>query len=214
MNEPVRNPAFQLIAGHPLLDLVNTLGGRFRQYEAGLGGLLQSGPRDQLGSYADLLLFIEQSGLLTAKQTRQLLRATSGSASGRVLASCIELREAAADVLYSGLDGRSPSSMPLKTLARFFKDALGPQELIWKDSRLDWDWPQLEAWAELPLWLLSLSAANLMIAEEMKRVRACENPDCRLLFLDTSKNHTRRWCDMRLCGNRMKARRFKAQRRA
>jgi predicted RNA-binding Zn ribbon-like protein len=151
---------------------------------------------------------------LTAKQTRQLQRATSGNAGGRVLASCLELREAAADVLYTGLEGRKPSAMPLKALARFFKGALGPQELIWRDSRLDWDWPELEAWPELPLWLLSLSAASLMITDEMKHVRACENPDCRLLFLDTSKNHTRRWCDMRLCGNRMKARRFKAQRRA
>jgi len=213
MSTLIQAPVFQLIAGHPILDLVNTLDGRFQAYEAGLGDLLQSGPRDLLNRYEDLLLFIEQSGLLTAKQARQLQRTTSGSAGGRVLASCIELREACADILYSGLEGRIPSSVPLKALARFFKASLAPQELAWKDSRLDWDWPELGTWAELPLWLLSLSAASLMVADEMRRVRACENPDCRLLFLDTSKNHTRRWCDMRLCGNRMKARRFKAQRR-
>jgi predicted RNA-binding Zn ribbon-like protein len=45
----------------------------------------------------------------------------------------------------------------------------------------------------------------------MQRLRSCDNPECRWLFLDTSKNQTRRWCDMKLCGNRMKARRFKAQ---
>ena len=53
-----------------------------------------------------------------------------------------------------------------------------------------------------------------MTSEAANRVRACGNPECRWLFLDTSKNHTRRWCDMKLCGNRMKARRFKAQRKA
>jgi len=58
--------------------------------------------------------------------------------------------------------------------------------------------------------MLALSAAGLMTSPEMARVRACGSSDCRWLFLDTSKNHTRRWCDMKICGNRMKARRFKA----
>jgi len=64
------------------------------------------------------------------------------------------------------------------------------------------------------LWALSLSAADLMLSDAIESVRACDNPECRWLFLDTSKNHTRRWCDMKICGNRMKARRFKAQRKA
>ena len=42
---------------------------------------------------------------------------------------------------------------------------------------------------------------------ERARVRICEAPDCEWLFYDTSKNRSRRWCDMRQCGNRMKARR-------
>jgi len=214
MSTLLHKPAFQLIAGHPLLDLVNTLDGRFRQYGPHLADPSQSSPIDLLNGYEDLLLFVEMESLLTARQTRQLQRAASGNAGSRVLASCIELREAAADVFYTGLDGHKPSAIPLRALARFFKAALGPQELMWKDLRIEWDWPELEAWTELPLWLLSLSAASLMISDDMKRVRACENPDCRLLFLDISKNHTRRWCDMKLCGNRMKARRFKAQRRA
>jgi predicted RNA-binding Zn ribbon-like protein len=53
-----------------------------------------------------------------------------------------------------------------------------------------------------------------MTSEAVDRVHSCHDPECRWLFLDTSKNHTRRWCDMKLCGNRMKARRFKAQRKA
>ena len=39
-------------------------------------------------------------------------------------------------------------------------------------------------------------------------VRICGADDCLWIFLDTSKNRTRRWCDMKQCGNRMKARRF------
>ena len=65
----------------------------------------------------------------------------------------------------------------------------------------------------LPLWVLAMSASDLLTSDAVDRVRECDNPECRWLFLDTSKNHTRRWCDMKLCGNRMKARRFKAHKR-
>ena len=46
------------------------------------------------------------------------------------------------------------------------------------------------------------------------QVGMCAGDRCGWLFVDTSKNHSRRWCDMKICGNRMKARRFKAQHRA
>jgi len=39
----------------------------------------------------------------------------------------------------------------------------------------------------------------------------CAADDCAWVFLDTSKNHSRRWCDMKACGNRAKARRFNAR---
>jgi len=54
--------------------------------------------------------------------------------------------------------------------------------------------------------------SQLMMSDAMDRIRACGVETCRWLFLDTSKNHTRRWCNMRVCGNRMKARRFHARR--
>jgi predicted RNA-binding Zn ribbon-like protein len=62
------------------------------------------------------------------------------------------------------------------------------------------------------VWLLALSAGELLMSQALQRVRACDADSCRWLFLDTSRNHTRRWCDMKVCGNRMKARRFQARR--
>jgi predicted RNA-binding Zn ribbon-like protein len=75
---------------------------------------------------------------------------------------------------------------------------------------VEWSWADQRD-PELPLWALAMSAADLITSEAVQRVRTCDNAECRWLFLDTSKNHTRRWCDMKICGNRMKARRFKAQ---
>jgi len=188
--------AFQLIAGHPALDLVNTLGWRFGE----------RAPLELLTSYDDLLRFTEQSKLLTPRQVRQLRRSGSARGDERTLPRSIELREALAEVFYSH------SATSLTTLGRHFKAARMHQELAWKDSRLEWKWVAAES-PELPLWALALSAENLMTSEALDRVRACDDHECRWLFLDTTKNHTRRWCDMQLCGNRMKARRFKANKR-
>jgi predicted RNA-binding Zn ribbon-like protein len=190
-------PAFELIAGQPALDLVNTLDWRFRK----------KGPEDLLKSYDDLLRFTQESGLLKPAQNRQVRQA----AGARVLKRCIELREAIAEILYARLDGRSPSPASLKRLERSIQAARLQQQLRWKAERLKWRWRDNNA--ELPLWVLSMSASDLMLSDDIHKVRACDNPECRWLFLDTSKNHTRRWCDMQVCGNRMKARRFKAQRK-
>ena len=48
------------------------------------------------------------------------------------------------------------------------------------------------------------SAATLLTADDLTRLRACQNPECVLFFFDTTKNHARRWCSMAACGNRAK----------
>jgi predicted RNA-binding Zn ribbon-like protein len=190
---------FQLLAEHPALDFVNTLDWRFRE----------EGAEELLNSYADLVGFAEQSTLLSAAQARRLSRADGT----RALRPAVDLRETLAEVFYASVDGRSPTHSALAKLERFFGDARSRQKLLWDKPQLRWSLPETENGAELPLWLLSLSACELMTSEAMRLVHACDNPECRWLFLDTSRNHTRRWCDMKVCGNRMKARRFKAQRR-
>src|SRR6185437_5325213 len=91
------------------------------------------------------------------------------------------------------------------------------KELKWVASRkggeaaLEWRWGRFEKNAEIPVWLLAEQAMTLLTSDAMRRVRACGADTCRWLFLDTSKNGTRRWCKMEICGNRMKARRFQAR---
>jgi predicted RNA-binding Zn ribbon-like protein len=190
--------AFQLIAGHPALDLVNTLDWRFGT----------RGPEELLATYDDLLQFTRQSNLLP------VLPVAAKNAKARALKSCIELREALAEIFYARLDRRPSSAAARQRLERFFKEARSRQSLNWTESpRLQWEWPAQRSDASLPVSALALSASDLMTSDDVDLIRACDDPECRWLFLDTSKNHSRRWCEMRLCGNRMKARRFKAQRK-
>ena len=195
---------YELIGGNPALDLVNTLDWRFRD----------NTPEELMTDYDDLVCFAEQSGLLNQAQARRLIRNTSESTAASVVARARGLREAAAQILYATLDGDDPPASAVAQLESCFKAARKSQRLHLARAKLAWELPSTASLPELPLWLLSLSAAELMTSDDMDRVRACGNPECRWLFLDTSKNHTRRWCDMKICGNRIKARRFKAQHRA
>lgn len=60
-----------------------------------------------------------------------------------------------------------------------------------------------KTYMEKPLWLIALSAESLLLSERLPRVKACDN--CGWLFLDTSKNGARRWCNMSTCGSQTKA---------
>jgi len=56
---------------------------------------------------------------------------------------------------------------------------------------------------------LAHEAANFFATADYSAIRKCENPECILFFYDTSKNHTRRWCSMEMCGNRAKVSAFR-----
>lgn len=198
---------FDLCGGHPALDFVNSLNNRFRE----------GGPTELLTDYADLLRFAQQTGLLDSRQVRRLVGRADPGAAVRTLRSAREMREAMAAALYASVDGRAPLATDVRTLERYFHGAGAHRELRWTQPGnegqpgLEWDWGRFETNAELPLWILSQSASQLMMSDAMPRIRACGVETCRWLFLDTSKNHTRRWCNMKVCGNRMKARRFQAR---
>ena len=201
-------PPFQLFGGHPALDFVNSLDNRFSA----------AGTIELLGEYRDLVRFAEQAQLLDGRQARQLAKAVAGDAATRVLRAARELREALAATLYGALAGRPPAATDLRTLERHLRAANLHQELHWHARPgsghapgMEWSWGRFAMRPELPLWLLAQSAGELLLSDARERVRACDADTCRWLFLDTSKSHTRRWCNMKICGNRMKARRFQAR---
>ena len=202
MTVEAKNREYQLVAGHPALDLVNTLDWRFREGE----------PEELLTSYSDLVRFAAQSELLTATEARLLMKtAGAGADQKKTLNTARSLREALAGVLYAKLDGKKPADAHLAQLDRMFKSAHASMTLRWAGDGARWEWPTAAAGLDLLLVRLARSAESLLTLEDLALMRACAKPDCRWLFLDTSKNHTRRWCDMKLCGNRMKARRFRAK---
>ena len=191
---------FQLLAGNTTLDLVNTLDNRFRE----------SGPDELLGTYDDLLRFVQQTGLLTAPQIRRIRRAGPDAERQGVLDQVKQLREALAGVAYALLADEKLPKQNVNSLQEYFHRAHAARRLGDDGKRLVWSWPEREE-LSAPLWLLAQEGEKLLLSEQAERLRCCASDTCRWLFLDTSKNHTRRWCDMKICGNRMKARRYQAR---
>jgi predicted RNA-binding Zn ribbon-like protein len=208
-SDPNSRPPFDLCGGHAALDFVNSLDKRFGEE-----------PLELLVDYGDLLRFAEQSQLIDSSRMRTLARSVTPAAAARALRAARELREAMATVLYSHVDGHTPPDDVVLVLERRFHEADLHRELRWergvasqnRPAAMQWRWGRFERDADLAVWILSAAASELMLSKSMEHVRACGAPTCRWLFLDTSKNHTRRWCNMKICGNRMKARRFQARR--
>lgn len=55
---------------------------------------------------------------------------------------------------------------------------------------------------------IAIELMHLLKSKDIQYIKRCNNHTCSLLFIDTSKNHSRRWCSMETCGNRKKASRF------
>ncbi len=191
---------FQIIAGELCLDFVNTLDNR----------PLPDRRKELLPTYRDLADWSVQAGALSPLQRTSLLREAGihPKAAEQALSKAIALREclyriinsilrnrrAASDdlVAFNGYQGEALSNLQLKPARRGFR-------LGWKEepSRLD-----------SILWPIVRSASDLLTSPDLENVHECDMASCRWIFVDRSKNHRRRWCDMKVCGNRAKARKF------
>lgn len=81
-----------------------------------------------------------------------------------------------------------------------------------RDAPLDPS-PELPA-SQRPLAALALTWTQLRLTGDALRLKRCAEHACELVFWDLSKNHSRRWCSMRVCGNRVKSRAYAARKAA
>lgn len=199
--EPARRhaPQFELIGGLVCLDFVNTLDDRFSDH-----------PKELLASYADLARFAQDAGIVSKRQADRLCAhcAQSPAAAQRVLQSAIRLREAMSEVFYAVVRGLPLPKDSLAALNGFVQQAWQHASLAPSGDRFEWQFEPAQHDLESPLWPIARSAADLLASDRLQYVRACASETCEWLFLDESKNHGRRWCDMTKCGNRAKVRSF------
>ena len=191
---------FDLTGGHLALDLANTVSRRG----------VPARRKEHLDSYLDVISFLRQSKLLSPKQAQELRHAVldQPSQARRSFAKIIQLREAIYSVFVVVAQRKPVGSADLTAISDFAVDALRHRALSPVNGGYGWQWVADD---ENPfdrfLWQIAHAATDLLTSDELKLVRFCEAPDCEWLFLDHSRNRSRRWCDMKSCGNRAKARR-------
>jgi predicted RNA-binding Zn ribbon-like protein len=191
---------FDLTGGHPALDLANTVTRRDDPTRR----------REHLENFADLISFALQDKILSPKEARDLqVQAGRGASEAtRSFRRAITLRETLYRVFAATAKGLPAPADDLLKINKSAVEALQHRCLARGNGSYHWEW-QTDCKNPLDriLWPIAQSAVELLTSGELKLVRWCEAPDCDWLFLDHSRNRSRRWCDMNSCGNRAKARR-------
>jgi predicted RNA-binding Zn ribbon-like protein len=192
--------SLSLVGGVLCLDFANTL--EFRR---------TAREEEALTSFEELRRWAARVGAIEG-ETAELLRqrATDDSAAARrVLADARLLREAIYDVLSAIACGVAPQRAALDGLNAALKPLLSASSFRVDDRGAGLVWSGPPAALERVLWPVARSTFELMLSNELSRVRECANQECHWLFVDRSRNHSRRWCAMAICGNVMKVRRFR-----
>ena len=192
--------AVQYVGGALCLDFANPVSGH-RDGE----------PRENLSSYDDLLDWAAAGGAIsraTAARLSDVARENRARAT-RVLAEAKELREAIYEVFLALADQRQPPAADLAKINAAIPDAYANLQLKARDGAFSLAWPSTTEELRAPVWPVVKSAVDLLLDGEV-RLRACASDTCSWLFIDESKNHSRKWCSMRDCGNRAKVRRFRS----
>lgn len=200
---PSRPQSIALIGGHPALDLVNTVSWRHDPDQW----------RENLASPLDLLTWIQRAGVLDEHRLPAIRRAIAEDpkTAADVLRRVQELREHLYDHLAGYIEDRGGEHQIAEgsPLHRAFADALTASGLRGTPAR----WT-LEAQVPFDLpRVLALHALDLVQTMPRDRLRRCDDDGCGWLFLDTTRNHSRRWCSSGDCGNRDRARRHYARHR-
>jgi predicted RNA-binding Zn ribbon-like protein len=193
-----------LAGGHPALDFVNTL-----------AGLRSTGPlpRDEhLHSYGDLLTFGLRTGTLSEEAAARLAREARlrPADAEAALGAALDLRALIEDAFRPLAEGDRPEEHLLGELRDADGAALRRAELVAAGAGYHWGWSADTRELEAPLWPLAHGAVELLKSESLERLKGCGR--CRWLYLDLSKNRSRRWCSMAHCGTDAKVRSLRARR--
>jgi predicted RNA-binding Zn ribbon-like protein len=199
-----------LEGGHLALDFVNTVGG--------LSNDPPSPAEELFVSYDDVATWCARLGVIAEREAGSL-RAAAGrddKAARRALRRTLELRELLYPIFRALADGDEPAPELLDRLRDQERSALAEARLTGakggrgQDAAMRWTWPAATELTD-PLRPIVHSAVELLTDGPLDRLKTCGH--CRWLFLDQSRNRSRRWCSMDECGIQMKHARFVEKRR-
>ena len=199
---PVPDHDIELSGGALALDFANTVGGTHVRPT-----------HDHLRSYGDIASFAVLAGGLPPDVAKRLAERAERDPrrAAAVYELGIALRESIWAVFSALASGESPRDADLALIGDAAAAGAARSRLVYDKDGVGWSLSPESDDLERPLWDIARSAADLLTSGDHDRIKECASTTCEWVFLDRSRNRSRRWCDMSDCGNRAKARRFHAK---
>ena len=201
METPDHISSLRLVGGNLALDFANTVEGTPE-------GEIE---REHLFGYEDLAFWGYRVGLLDEEEAERLLRRGRErvvEADG-VFSRAFGFRGHLYGLFRAVAEGDEPPAEGVEALRHSECEAISNAVLAQSGGGFEWRWEQGDDLAGV-LWPVAHSATELLTSGSLGRVKGCAG--CNWLFVDESKNRSRRWCAMEKCGTHAKMRRYVARR--
>jgi predicted RNA-binding Zn ribbon-like protein len=209
--------AFQRAKGKPYAETFRCPGGALCLdfCNSGQGAREPSGT-DWIASFANLVDWLETAQAVTGSQAARLRQAGAASprAAAQVWGRAIKFREALFRVLNAKAEGGKVAREDLSDIEAEHARAVSFARLSWTGEVYRWSLDPSAAALDAAMQPLVESAVNLLTSAKLERLRRCGNSTCYWLFVDETRNHSRRWCEMASCGNVLKVRRHREKARS
>jgi predicted RNA-binding Zn ribbon-like protein len=197
-----RPGTLSLVAGKLALDFTNT--------ESGRGSAEHL---DHLQTAGDLVAWAAHAKIIGEKDAALARRVIKdqNKLARHLIARGRFLRETIYQINSHVVAGKSPAEKLLHSLTAAYAEMLATATLTPHESHYEWAWhPKVELAAAI-LGPIMLSALDLLLDADLSRIKQCRGNHCGWLFFDNTKNKSRQWCDMSVCGNRAKASALRAR---
>ena len=209
--------AFQRSKGKPYAETFRCPGGALCLDFCNSGGSTRrASGTEWIAGFADLIDWLEAAEAVTAGQAARLRRAGAASprAAAQVWARAIKFREALFRVLNAKAEGGNVAREDLSDIEAEHARAGSFARLSWAGEGYRWSLDPSAAALDAAMQPLVESAVSLLTSAKLERLRRCGNSTCYWLFIDETRNHSRRWCEMASCGNIVKVRRHRERARS
>lgn len=202
----------KFVGGRLCLDFVNTVDAWADALEGPASRNYGDFPlREKLVDYAALVRWGQLAAVIHALDASHLIERSINHApeAAATLARAHRLRRTLYRILKSLLESWEPEGVDTAIFYRELRIAREHERLVFHEGAFHWTWDESPNALDRMIWPVARSAADLLTSDDLSRLRQCLGSECGWIFLDTSRNRSRNWCDMSDCGNREKVRRFR-----
>jgi predicted RNA-binding Zn ribbon-like protein len=194
---PSRAGMLDLVGSELALDFTNTSSGRGAPSH-----------QEHLRAFSDVVNWAEHAKVVTPEDAAFIRSAVTGDPeeSQRLFTLALQTRELVWAIASAMAEARAVPEELRQALTAAHAANLANAHMEVRGGAYIWAWSVHRSIASAILGPITLSALTLLMEKDLSRTKRCEGHECGWLFFDTTKNKTRRWCEMRVCGNRAKVR--------